>query len=106
MKVKKYYKITGKVLGNCWGGGKVAYQSESYEGKNLDELMKKINEDLESGALDSGMGYESLIGALMTVETIETITANGKKYHHSEYESEFIGKLSEEEEDFMFECDW
>ena len=101
MKITKYYKIAGFVYGNYWGGGKGAYKSESYEGDNLDKLMIEIKDALEDGSLDGGMGYESLIGAILDIETIETIKYKGKKYHNSEYNIEFIGNLTEEEEMFL-----
>ncbi len=101
METTKYYKISGFVYGNYWGGGKGAFKSESYKGENLDKLMIEIKEDLEDGSLDGGMGYESLIGAILDIETIETIKCKGKEYHNSEYEIEFIGDLTSEEEDFL-----
>jgi len=101
MKITKYYKITGFVYGNYWGGGKGAYKSESYEGEDLDKLMKTIKEDLESGTLDSGMGYESLIGAILDIETIEKIKYKDKYYYNSDYSIDYVGDLTEEEEDFL-----
>ena len=101
MEIKKNYKINGFVYGNYWGGGKGAYKSQSYKGDDLNKLMEEIKEDLEDGSLDGGMGYESLIGAILDIETIETIKYKGKEYHKSEYEIEFIGELTEEEENFL-----
>ncbi len=103
MKTTKYYKIKGFVYGNYWGGGKGSYRSESYQGDNLDKLMKEIKGDLKTGVLDSGMGYESLIGAILEIETIETIKHNGKEYSNSEFEIEFMGDLTLEEEESLKE---
>jgi len=103
MKVKTYYKIKGHVFGNYWGGGKGVYKSESYEGDNLEKLMEEIKYDLATGRLDSGMGYESLIGAILQIETIETIIVKGKKYSNSDYYIEFIGELTEEEEELLID---
>lgn len=101
------YKITGLVYGNYWGGGAGAYQSEVLMGNDYKKLIKKANEMLNNGSLDSGMGYESLKGALLNIETIETIEINGKKYKNSSYDDLFIGKLSDEEKDFLrFDCNF
>lgn len=102
--MKTYYKVTGLVFGNYWGGGKGAYKAESYEGEDLDIIREEIKTDLKSGALDRGMGYESLIGALMTIEIISTITVKDKEFSNSEWEDEFFGDLTEEQKDFLTEC--
>ena len=96
--MKRYYRISGFVYGRLWSGGKGAYKAEQYEGKNLKALMIEIKRDLKSGALNGGMGFESLIGAILKIETIETINRKGKEFHNSEYCIEFIGSLTEEEE--------
>ena len=101
MKIKKYYKIKGYVYGNYWGGGKGAYVSESAEGDNLEQLMIEAKNALEDGSLDGGMGYESLIGAILDIQYIEKIEYKGKIYHNSQYNIEFIGDLTEEEEEFL-----
>ena len=101
----KTYKITGTVFGNLWGGGKGAYPAETLQGNNLEKLKKEANKLLKNGLLDSGMGYENLIGAYLIIETITTKTINGKKFINSECDNKFIGKLSEKEKDFLqFEC--
>jgi hypothetical protein len=97
----KSYRITGKVFGNFWGGGKGAYKSEELMGTNLKALLKKANELLKDGGLDSGMGFESLIGALLNIEETETIKVKGKEYQRKEYSTEFIGELTEEQRDFL-----
>jgi len=50
-------------------------------------LNTKINEALKDGSIDSGMGYESLIGAMMVIEIIETITIDNKEYNNSAFET-------------------
>ena len=101
---KVKYKSSGIVFGNYWGGGKGAYSATNFEADSKEKLIKKCNEALEDGSLDSGMGYESLIGALINVEIETTIKAKGKEFTNKEYESEFIGNLTEEEEYFLDEC--
>ena len=99
-----YFKSTGFVYGNLWGGGRGAYPAEKLENKTLKGLLKEACKGLKEGSLDSGMGYESLIGAVLEVEEIETITKNGKRYSCSEYNLHTIGKLNEEEIEFLKNC--
>jgi hypothetical protein len=79
--MKKEIIAKGKVVGNCWGGGVCGYASETVTATTLKELDDKIREGIKTGSLDGGMGFESLIGAIMYIETTETIELNGFKYH-------------------------
>ena len=103
---KKEYKITGFVYGNLWGGSKGAYPSTTLSGNNINKLLKKANEMLKDKSLDSGMGYESLIGALLTIKTTTTILVKGKEFKNDEYEDKVkvVGKLSNEEIEFLVQC--
>lgn len=93
---------SGKVYGRLWGGGEGAYDcTKEYGFKTRAALVKKAREMLKTGALDSGMGYESLIGALLVIEKVETLTVKGKQFSRSEYEDIFIGKLTEKQRDFL-----
>ena len=101
----KTYKSSGIVYGNFWGGGEGAYQAENlpykrdpYKSKKA--LLKEATEMLD-GRLDSGMGYESLIGAMLEIEEIETIKKNGKQFTRSEFETVFIGDLTDKQKDFL-----
>ena len=97
----KTYKAEGKVLGNLWGGGSGAYGSTILENKTRKGLLKEANKLLKSGGLDSGMGFESLIGAVISITETETIKVKGKDYERSEFETIFIGDLTDEEEEFL-----
>ena len=102
---KTTYKAQGYVLGNYWGGGSGAYPTIQFEADSISELNNKIDEALKDGSIDSGMGYESLIGAMMDIEIIETITVNDKEYTRSEFDyGVAYGKLNEKEIDFLVEC--
>ena len=96
------YIATGAVLGNLWGGGKGMYPSEKIlnttEKQTEKNIIKLAETKLENGTLDSGMGFEGLIGALIEIETIQTIEWNEKQYKSYEYEFFFIGKLTKNEE--------
>jgi len=102
--MKIYYKVKGLVYGKYWGGGEGAYKAENYEGDDLDTIERAINDDIASGAIDSGMGYENVIGAYMEIETISTVLIEGKEYSNSEWEGNFFGNLTEKQEDFLMEC--
>ena len=101
MKTTIKYKSTGLVYGKYWGGGEGSYPAEKLEADTKEDLLKKANEDLKSGALDSGMGYESLLGALLAITKITTVVINGKSYTNEEEEFEFIGSLSLNQADFL-----
>jgi hypothetical protein len=56
---------------------------------------------LKSGRLDSGMGFESLIGAILVVHRIDFATFEGKEWTHRESEFLFIGNLTDTEKLFL-----
>ena len=94
----------GVVLGNNWGGGQSGYAARVLEANSKEELLNKANEALKDGSLDSGMGYESLIGAALEITKITQIIVNNKLFTNKEYETEFIGDLDAESEDFLIMC--
>ena len=98
------YRATGIVLGNCWGGGVCGYAAHEINANSLRELRDEIKEQLDSGSLNSGMGFESLIGAVMTIETIDIRKINNKTFIANEYETEMFGDLTEKQQDFLLEA--
>jgi len=100
-KVKYFSK--GLVYGYFWGGGEGSYNSEKLTADTKKELIAKATEMLESGALDGGMGYETLKGALLDIRKVTTITIDGDLYHNEKYETVFIGKLTKKQKDFLTE---
>ena len=100
----KTYKLTGYVLGNYWGGGQGAYPCERLENNDHKKLMQEARSLLKSGGLDSGMGFDGLIGAIVDIEIIDTIEKDGRKYKNSEYETKFIGKLTPKQKTFLEDC--
>ena len=103
--MKTKFRSTGYVLGNFWGGGSGAYPTIKLSADTHEELIKQATDALNDGSLDSGMGYESLIGALLTIETIKTVEVDGEEFTRSEFETELIGNLTEQQQDFLIECD-
>lgn len=100
----KNYIARGFVIGTLWGGGEGAYPSTRIEAKTKKALLEQAEKMLADGSLDSGMGYESLSGALLDIEIVTTIVSDGKDFFHSDYESIYIGKLSEKQRAFLDEC--
>jgi hypothetical protein len=101
-KYTKTYQLSGVVWGNCWGGGKVGYKSEIIEGKNKKQLIAKANKMLKDGSLDSGMGYESLTGAYLTLTTTTETELKGKSFINTEEDEVIIGELSDKELDVSY----
>jgi hypothetical protein len=93
-KFMKKYSSTGIVWGNCWGGGQSGYTTRKIYGNSLKDLRKKAETMLSDGSLDSGMGYESLIGAILCVKIEDVKTIKGKEYINTTYRELCVGKLS------------
>lgn len=99
----KRYIASGIVYGKTWGGGFGAYEAEKIEGNHRGLLIAEAQKMLKSGALDSGMGFEYLKGALLDICEIETVKLQGKVFTNKEYTQEFIGDLTEKEQDFLLD---
>jgi len=97
------FKAEGLVLGNLWGGGKGAYPTIKVSADSKEELEKKINEELDSGGLDSGMGFNGLQGAIMIVTTVSRVEVDGKPFINREFETLSFGKLDEMDEEFLLD---
>ena len=96
-----HFEAAGLCLGNLWGGGKAIYRTEQYSSDKIETLIDEITKDIESGAIDSGMGFESIKGALMQITTIRTIFVDGRKFTSEEVDYSFFGNLDEEEMSFL-----
>ena len=103
-KTKKHYTSTGLVHGNYWGGGEGAYSATKLSADTKEELIELAKKVIEDGSLDSGMGYESLIGALLDITEYETVELNGKEFVHKTHILEFVGELTPEQQNFLMEC--
>jgi len=99
MKTKFHSK--GFVLGNYWGGGKGSYPARRINADTKEELLETANAMLKSGALDSGMGYKSLIGAVLIITKQSIREYEGKEYRNYEDETVFIGDLTDKETEFL-----
>jgi hypothetical protein len=106
MKLNEYkttesYKATGAVYGNFWGGVSSSYPSITIEGGTLDEIKHKANKALEDGSIDSGIGYESIKGALLNVVEITTIDVEGHTFTNESESELIVGELTDAEKDFL-----
>jgi len=102
------YIARSVVVGNCWGGGQVAYKGRRVDGETRDEVLRKTTDMFKDGSLDSGMGFGSLVGAYITIEEIETVTIDAKTFTRSEWTSEIMGEIPEDFdeaiEEFCVDC--
>lgn len=96
------YTMDGYVYGNLWGGGQGAYPSVVLRGSNIKQMLAQARKDLNQ--LDSGMGYESILGALLYITKITEVELGGKLYTNTEYlEPKVVGNLTQEQIDFIHE---
>jgi hypothetical protein len=103
MEKKISYKATGFVLGNLWGGGIGVYPTIVFEGETKEALMEKANIALEDGSIDSGMGFESLIGAVSDITIITKVEIDDEIFINEKFEFDSVGELSDEQHDFLME---
>ncbi len=101
MKFTYLYSAKGYVYGNLWGGGRAAYPSKKLTGASIDEIRVKAEAMLKDGSLDSGMGYESLVGAVLEVTVIKGVTIKGEIFASESYEWLIVGKLTEDVVDHL-----
>jgi hypothetical protein len=103
METKVRFIATGFVLGYLWLGDKGAYGARSLSADTREEIISQAEKGIEDGSLDGGMGFQSLLGALLHITTITTVTIDGKEFENRETEAEIIGELSDKDEDFLNE---
>lgn len=97
------YKATGIVLGNCWGGGICGYAAETLTDNSITGLHKQVEDGIKDGSLDSGMGFESLIGAVMVIDKIDSREIDGKTFIAHDYENAVFGDVTPEQEEILIE---
>lgn len=97
------YKANGIVWGNLWGGGPGRYRANNLSADSLEALIKLIDAGVVNGSLDSGMGFESLVGAIMNIDVIETRQIDGKTFVAIESEQYISGDISDDIADFLYE---
>jgi hypothetical protein len=97
------FRATGFVLGAYWGGGAGAYPTISFEADSKEALLEQANVALANGSIDSGMGFESLVGAVLTVTKETVIEFEGDEYVNEKLSLDYIGDMTEEQISFLEE---
>ena len=89
------YQADGIITGLLWGGGLGFYYARKYTGfKSLDDLKETIKKDFESGAIDSGFGFEKIIGARIKIDKITIETIDDDDYVNVKHEMFELGDMS------------
>ena len=101
--MKKHYDAKGYLIGNLWGGGQGAYPTIRWGEMSKEALIRQGNKYLEDGTLDSGMGFESLVGAIASVTITTTKIINGEEYIHTDYDEIMIGNLNDDQINLLYE---
>lgn len=104
MEKKISYKAKGMVLGNYWGGGSGAYPTNWFFADTKEELLEKAKQSLADGSIDSGMGFESLIGAVLDITKVTVIEVDEEEFTNESFEFDSIGELTDEQHDFLIDC--
>lgn len=105
MEKKVKFYCSGVVYGRYWGGGEGAYSASKFSGNTKEEVIEQATLALKDGSLDSGMGYERLLGALLNIDEETTVELDGRKFTNTENYGVFIGDLNEEQQDFLLEVE-
>ena len=104
--MEKQIKFTAKghVLGNYWGGGQGAYPTIKFSGDSKEEILEKANKALKDGSMDSGMGYESLIGAVLEIKQTTRVEIEGQDFFNHEFFQVEVGKMTVDQLQFLQDC--
>jgi len=100
----KQFNITGMVLGNLWMGGTGSYPLKKFTAKTKKEAIATALDKLCNNKLTGTGDFNGEIGAMLRIECITTRVIKGKEYTNKEQEPiEFIGQMTEEQEEFLME---
>ena len=96
------YLAEGDVLGLDWMGKEVVYKAAAASGKTLKELRKSVKARLKDGSLDSGFGFERLLGARMDIYKVyQRKSPIGEVSRF--FKTEFFGDLTPTQKEFIKE---
>lgn len=101
---KQRFEATGFVLGFLYLGDMGAYPARKIKADTRKEILEKATDMLNDKTLDSGMGFESLKGAMIDIKCIETLTIEGKDYENENFEHVYLGELTPEDMEFLERC--
>jgi hypothetical protein len=102
MDKKVRYSAKGVVYGYTWGGGEGSYPSKTIEADTLEDLNLQIENGIFDKSLDSGMGYETIAGAIVDITIFTTIVIDGDIYTNKKYDTLYFTKqLTKKQEEFL-----
>ena len=101
---KEVWSATGLVYGIDWGFNYIAYPSISFQNDSYEGLLAEANKALANESIDSGMGFESIIGALLEITCETSIEIEENTFINYTKTTVFIGDLTEEQQEFLEEC--
>ena len=97
------WNATGLVYGRDWGFNYISYPSISLQNDSYEGLITEANKALANGSIDSGMGFESIMGALLETTCTTSVEIEDYEFKHASIDTEFIGDLTEEQIEFLEE---
>lgn len=83
--IKTKYYTEGYVIGDDWYDQRCTYPAERIAADTYDELVRKVNEEFEKGSLDSGFGFQRLVGFELEVYIISTVNINGLEFSRTDW---------------------
>jgi len=98
------FKGIGFVLGNYWGEESGAYPTIYFEADTREALLAEAKVALDNGSIVSGMGFESLIGAVLSIKQETSIEIDDDEYVNEKLYLEFIGEMTNEQIEFLENC--
>ena len=101
MEKKITYVAKGFVLGTTWLDNDGAYPTKLVRGNSIEEIESTINQMIESNVLDNGMGFKSLIGALMTIRITTKIVIDGDTFTNHKHIGNFYGSLTDDQQNYL-----
>ena len=100
------YFANGLVLGTLWDGSEGTYPLKWFPPSgSVDGLLKTIADCLESSSdtLTGARDFASETGALVRITCVSTIIVGGCPfYNETEIPEEFVGNLTEEQQNLLF----
>lgn len=90
MSVTTFYQASGDCFGYSWGGGIGSHRARMFRADSMEALGAAIRAAIEDKSIDSGLRFERVFGAALTVEVEKCIVHDGVTYTRREYGGELI----------------
>lgn len=95
------WDANGLVYGRDWEFNYGTYPSISFQNDTYEGLLAEASKALANDSIDSGMGFESILGALLEITCITSIEIEEHTFVNNEVTIEFLGDLTEEQQVFL-----